>query len=195
MKKLPTIQQARLPGYRSLGVLALIALLLTVSYLGTLGEQPVSATLPVERVPLDGTVAPTLEDIQPEPTAAPTAAPVAARTDTSFEAYRKDLEASRQTAAGLLDEVILNTASSAETVQEALRQKAALAHATEVETAIETLLRARGFADALCTAREGSVSVVIRGTALTQQQAAQILDIAVAESGEPATNVRVYSAQ
>ena len=60
---------------------------------------------------------------------------------------------------------------------------------------METLLAARGFDQTLCTVRQGSVNIVVRAQSLTQQQAAQILDIAVSESGEPAANVRIVPAQ
>ena len=85
--------------------------------------------------------------------------------------------------------------ASAQTVEEALRQKTELARTREIETTVETLLAARGFDQTLCTVRQGSVNIVVRAQSLTQQQAAQILDIAVSESGEPAANVRIVPAQ
>jgi hypothetical protein len=42
--------------------------------------------------------------------------------------------------------------------------------------------------------REGSVNVVVKTNQLTQQQAAQILDIVMAESGEAAANVKIIPA-
>ena len=91
--------------------------------------------------------------------------------------------------------MIQSPGASAQTVEEALRQKTELARTREIETTVETLLAARGFDQTLCTVRQGSVNIVVRAQSLTQQQAAQILDIAVSESGEPAANVRIVPAQ
>ncbi|MDR0928842.1 MAG: SpoIIIAH-like family protein, partial [Oscillospiraceae bacterium] len=73
-------------------------------------------------------------------------------------------------------------------------QKEALAKSTQTEAAIEALLAARGLPEALCTVREGSVNVVVKTNQLPQQQAAQILDIVMAESGEAAANVKIIPA-
>lgn len=194
MKELPTIQKEKRFTFKSLGILGLIALLLTVSYLGSIGNKPVSANLPMERVPISGIKAIQEKD-GVSPTATSTVAPTIAKAMTTFEQYRYDLEAARQSAGTQLDDVILNTMANAETVQEALRQKTALAKAIEVEAAMEALIKARGYPDVLCTFREGSVNVVIKGVSLTQQQASQILDIAMAESGAPASNIRIIPAE
>ncbi len=194
MKELPTIQTRKSFNFRSLGVLGLIALLLTVSYLGSIGNKPVSATIPMEQVSLTATqTAQEREGVHPS--AMPSEAPAVITAVTPFDKYREDLEAARKAAGTQLDEVILNTAANAETVQEALRQKTALAKAMEVEASMEALIKARGYSDVLCTYREGSVNVVIKGASLTQQQASQILDIAMAESGAPASNIRIIPAE
>ncbi len=207
MKKLPTLRGKQWAGKQGLAVLGLVGLMLMVSYLGTLGAHPVSLTLPSERIPIEGAAIAEEATASPEPASAPEATPapdaaataVPAATATAavgtagFEGYRQRLAATRETSAALLDEVIGSASASADTVQEALRQKAELARAAEVETTIETLLSARGF-EALCTVRQGSVQIVVAGEQLTQQQAAQILDIAVSESGEAATNVKIIPA-
>ena len=95
----------------------------------------------------------------------------------------------------LLNEVIADASAGADTVQAAIRQKAELARTLETEATVETLLKARGFGEVLCTVRQGSVNVVVKTDGLTQQQAAQIMDIAMSESGEPAANVRIIPAQ
>lgn len=207
MPKKPTLGTKRWAKAQGITVAALIVLMLAVSYLGTMDAKTASVTLPSERIRLDGATA--------EPSAAPastappeggkaledvsetasTVQPASAQLPGTFESYRLSLAATRESAAKLLDEVIESSASSAETVAEAQRQKAELARAMEVETAIETLLEARGFEEVLCTVRNGSVNVVVRGAKLDQRQAAQILDIAVAESGEAAANVRIIPAE
>ncbi len=214
MKKLPTLngKQRKWPAWRSFGVVGLVVLLLAVSYLGTLDAKEASVTLPMERVPLDGIESVDGElETTPEPgataapgstavpgtSAAPTPSPVPAiaEAEAGFDAYKARLTATRAASAKLLDEVIMNASASAETVQTALQQKAELARSNEVEATIETILTARGYPDALVTVRQGSVQIVVKTTQLTQQQAAQILDIAVSETAEPAANIRIVPAK
>lgn len=199
MHKKPTLRTNQWMSWRSLAVVALVALMLAVSYFGTLGARTASVTLPMERVPLTATAAPGEAEHSagaPEATGAPApAAPEATAAGTSFDAYRETLAKSRETAGMLLNEVIADASAGADTVQAAIRQKAELARTLEAEAAIETLLKARGFGEVLCTVRQGSVNVVVKTGGLTQQQAAQIMDIAMSESGEPAANVRIIPAQ
>lgn len=210
MKKLPTLQKSRWINRRNFAVVALVALMLAVSYLGTMEAKTASVTLPMDRVPLEATggnanndpaagsaagAATPASTSAVSPTGTPTGAPVIATADGSFDEYRNSLTAARESSASLLDEVIGNASASAETVREALRQKAQLAWSSEVETVIETLLLAKGFEDVLCTVRDSTVNIVVRTAQLTQQQAAQILDIAVSEAGVSAANVRIIPAE
>lgn len=186
MKRLPILTKLKKIDGRVATLLVLVALLVAVSYLGH-RAQPVSASLPIERVPL--------ATDSPASGATAQATAAAAQAESDFETYRAELEQAREQAAALLDEVIQSPGASAQTVEEALRQKTELARTREIETTVETLLAARGFDQTLCTVRQGSVNIVVRAQSLTQQQAAQILDIAVSESGEPAANVRIVPAQ
>ncbi len=61
----------------------------------------------------------------------------------------------------------------------------------EKEVTIEGLLIAKGFTDAVVTLHEGSVNVVVDTAELTRQQAAQILDIVMRESGESSENIKI----
>ena len=199
MKKLPGLKKRM--GGQSLAVVALVALMLAVSYFGVSNARFASVSLPAQRVPAEGT--PVEGTAQPEMlpedarvsegelVPAPAVASALEQEASDFEAYRLSLTKARATAVVQLDEVIGNAAANADTVGEALRQKAELSRTMEIEITIETLLEARGFAKALCTVRQGSVNVVVQGEQLTQQQAAQILDIAMTQSGEPAANVRI----
>jgi len=168
-----------------ISVLALVALMLAVAYYGGgVGRLASTVFVPSVRVSLDDPGGPARpeENIEPEAPLPPS---------EGFGAYRETVWKSRETAAMLLDEVIANTAASADTVQEALRQKAELARAVELEAACEALLHARGFEDAICSVQRGGVNILVRGQALSQQQAAQILDIAISATGEPASRIRI----
>ena len=65
----------------------------------------------------------------------------------------------------------------------------------EKELTVESLLKAKGFADAAVTLHRGAVNVILSAESLTEEQVAQVLDIVMRETGEPAENVKVTTAQ
>ena len=188
-----------------ISVMVLVTLMVAGSYIATMNQsKDVSAVLPVERVPLGTADQPGAADGSAMPNATTgsaissaaegSASPETVKT-SGFFAYRNTLADTRSSAAVLLDEVIADAAASAETVQQALQRKAELADAMAMETEIETLLKARGFADALCTINPQSVNIVVLSEGLTQRQASQIMDIAVSVTGQPASNIRIIPSE
>lgn len=179
-----------------IGLVVLVGLMLVGSYLGSMWQtQRVSSTLPMERVPLDTQekqeVILNTDDALPSPTGDAQKAPVIYPAETGFAGYKETIARARNTSAALLDEVIESASASTETVRQALQQKTELASAMSMEAEMEALLHARGFDSVLCTVNQQSVNVVVKGADLTQQQASQILDIAMSVSGQPASNVRI----
>ena len=61
----------------------------------------------------------------------------------------------------------------------------------EKEFSIESQIRAKGFLDAAVTFRNDSVTVVIDGETLTEEEVARILDIIRNETGVSASAVRI----
>ena len=116
----------------------------------------------------------------------------AAGTDY-FESFRAERDAVRATEIEYLDEVIAVSYSDAETLADAQEQKLALVANMETEFTIESLLRAKGFADAAVTFHKGSVNVVVDSEELSDDKVAQILDIVKRETGESADNIKILS--
>ena len=61
----------------------------------------------------------------------------------------------------------------------------------EKELALETLIKGRGFDDAIVTIGDKGVSIVVGESELSQEQANQILSVVVAETTFKATDVKV----
>ena len=120
------------------------------------------------------------------------AAPAAAGLDF-YQAYREEREATRTLELQYLDEIIATASSDSETLEDALSQKLALVENMEKEFAIETQIRAKGFSDAAVTFHPGAVSVVVDCAELTGEEAAQILDIVMRETGERAENIKIVA--
>ena len=67
----------------------------------------------------------------------------------------------------------------------------ALAQNTETETAIENLLKAKGFSDAVCYINSGMANVVVKTDALDASNAALISEIVTEQSGIPHDKIKI----
>ena len=168
----------------------LLVLLVAAGWTANRQEQPVSGRIAVQRVTLEPqqTLSPSA---QPKETMKAEQTPAVEQPEKDFETYRIELEETRAASAQLLEEVLQDERAEDEIAQRALEQKMDLAKRQEMEKSVETLLRARGFEKSLCIASGDSVSILVFAQTLSQNQAAQILDIAITETGAQAGNVRI----
>ncbi len=111
-----------------------------------------------------------------------------------FEAFRADRESTRAKEIEYLD-TIIEQGADVDTLKEAQQQKLVIVDGMEKEMTIESLLKAKGFADAAVTIHSGSVNVILSAESLSDEQVAQVLDIILRETGESAENVKVSTAQ
>lgn len=112
-----------------------------------------------------------------------------------YDSFKSDRDAVRSEEIAYLDEVIAVSATDAETLADAQQQKLALIDNMEKELIIESLITAKGFANAAVLFHSGSVNVVVDAETLSAEQVAQILDIVQRETGESAANIRVLPNQ
>ena len=61
----------------------------------------------------------------------------------------------------------------------------------EQEVTVEGVLRARGYEDPLVTVHQDSVNVLVRQQALTQSDAARILELTARETGQTGGNIKI----
>ena len=86
----------------------------------------------------------------------------------------------------------MNSEESSEKAKtKAKEQKMLLVERMEKELALETLIKGRGFDDAIVTIGDKGVSIVVGESELSQEQANQILSVVVAETTFKATDVKV----
>jgi stage III sporulation protein AH len=117
----------------------------------------------------------------------------ASGTQNFFAAFRADRDTTREKEIDYLDAIIEQGADQ-ETLSDAQQQKLDIVTNMEKELTVESLLKAKGFADAAVTLHAGSVNVILSAESLTDEQVAQVLDIVMRETGEPAENVKVTTA-
>jgi stage III sporulation protein AH len=108
-----------------------------------------------------------------------------------FAQFRTDKEETRNKEIEYLDSIINSGEADQEVLNEAMSQKVALTSFMEQETNIEGLLKSAGYSDAVVTISENSVNVVVAETALSDDQAIQILEIARDETGQSAQNIKI----
>lgn len=122
-----------------------------------------------------------------------TADPVDANvvTETFFAAYRSDREATRESEFLYLDAIISSETSSAEAKAAAEEQKLDLVERMEKELQLETLVKSKGFEDAIVTVSDSGVNVVVGAAEVTDAQAAQIYDIVQSETTFKAADVKI----
>jgi stage III sporulation protein AH len=66
-----------------------------------------------------------------------------------------------------------------------------IAKSTEIETKIEGLIKAKGFSDCMVYISDESVNVVVASKGLSQEQAAQINEIVIAETKRDASAIKI----
>lgn len=116
-------------------------------------------------------------------------------TGTSISEYftnsRLTRSQSKDEAIELLQTVVSNESSSAESVEKASAEIASIAAQTELEGTVENLIKAKGFNDCVVFISSDLVNVVVQTDGLTQEQAAQINEIVVSQTGISAANIKI----
>lgn len=112
-------------------------------------------------------------------------------TQTFFAAAKSDRDSTRESEFLYLDAIMQSESSTESAKKSAQEQKLTLVNRMEKELALETLIKARGFEDAIVTIGDKGVSIVVNSTELTSEQANQILSDVLAETTFKASEVKV----
>ena len=114
---------------------------------------------------------------------------------TSVEQYftgsRLTRKQSKDEALELLQAVVDNESSSADSVAKANAEIVAIAEDTALEGTIENLIKAKGFEDCVVFISSDVVNVVVKTAGLTPEQAAQINEIAATQTGMPTSKIKI----
>ena len=86
-----------------------------------------------------------------------------------------------------------NAKASQETQEKALAKAAAIAAAVEQESKIESLVKAKGFADCVAYIEDDKCNIVVRSDNLKDTEALQITEIVIAQSDITADNVKIVT--
>ncbi|HJB31106.1 SpoIIIAH-like family protein [uncultured Oscillibacter sp.] len=116
--------------------------------------------------------------------------------DDYFASARLTRQQARDNAISLLQEAADQPGADAAVANEASEGIQVLAGYTMKEAQIENLVTAKGYADCVAFMGEDSISVVVdTGTGdLTAEDVAKITDIAMTETGYPASGIKIMAA-
>ena len=108
-----------------------------------------------------------------------------------FSQARIDREAGRSRSIETFNAVLQNENADSTAKASAQQGVLELAENTETETAIENLLRARGFEDAVCYINNGMANVVVKTQMLDSTGVAQISEIVTQQSGIAQEKIKI----
>lgn len=133
-----------------------------------------------QTAPVSNETLPVAETVEKEPE-------VAAVDETDYFAMaRYERDCARSEAVEIL------SVSAGENADDSLAKKIEKhAKSAENETAIENMVKAKGYADCVAFVEDSSVRVVVKAEDLNEAGVAQIMDIAVECTGEKPTSIKV----
>ena len=108
-----------------------------------------------------------------------------------FSKARLDREAGRSRSIETFNSIISNADADEAAKASAQQGVLELAQNTETETAIENLLRAKGFDDAVCYINNGMANVVVKTEVLDSASAAKISEIVTEQSGISQDKIKI----
>ena len=111
--------------------------------------------------------------------------------DEFFSAARMQREASRASSLEILDAIAASADVDAEAKTSAAAEAAAIAKRIEAEANVESLIKAKGFAECVVMIGDDGVKVMVQSAGLLPAEAAQIAEIVTSETGEELSNVRI----
>lgn len=110
-----------------------------------------------------------------------------------FVKLRNDRNKAREDALDIIEETLQRTDLTEEEKKNAVDKVAALAAAAEQESAIETVLKAKGFSSVVAVIGEKDVNIIIEGTSDTKK-IAQIQDTVMSKTEFTAADIKIISA-
>lgn len=111
--------------------------------------------------------------------------------DEFFSAARMQRETSRASSLEILDAIAASADVDAEAKADAAAEASTIARRIEAEANIESLIKAKGFAECVVMIGDDGVKVMVQSAGLLPAEAAQIAEIVTSETGEELANVRI----
>ena len=122
----------------------------------------------------------------------PSTVQTAAESDY-FDLAKADRKKSREEALALLEDTLKNVESTSEAKVKATEKMAVIAERMEKESAIETLVKAKGFEKAVVVIGDNDVSVIVLAEELLPAQILQIQDAVTSQTKISLENIKIVN--
>lgn len=116
---------------------------------------------------------------------------VAKDVDAYFTECRLNKQQTRDEALELLKSVAQSEESASETKEKANNDMVTMAKSTDIESTVESLIKAKGFSDCMVYIGDEAVNVVVATNGLDEAQAAQINELVISETGRDASCIKI----
>lgn len=110
-----------------------------------------------------------------------------------FQRLRSDRLNAREDAIAVINETLESTDLSDANKKAAVDRAAELASRTEKEAAIETLLRAKGFAAGIAVIGDEDINIIIHSDELLTSQTVQIQDAVLSQTDFPLSKIKIIA--
>lgn len=108
-----------------------------------------------------------------------------------FEEARLSRQTSRDKALSTIEDLLNNADITSDDKTQAIADATSIAADIEVESRIENLVKAKGFADCIAYINEDQCNLIVKTEGLLSNEAAQIKDIILKESDVPVQNISI----
>lgn len=112
-----------------------------------------------------------------------------------FVNARKEREEGRKKSIETFNALIMNQSADALSKETAQGEMIKIAEYTEVESAIENLVKASGYKDCVCYISDGNASLVVKGDALSETDILKITQIVTEQSGIESEKIKIIGVQ
>jgi len=113
--------------------------------------------------------------------------------DAFFMEYRLNRDRRRAQEIELLQSMLNSADVASEVRQEVQYKLLEITNAINQELALETLIMAKGYADAVAVVQPEHVTVVVRDADFTEEDAARIADLVTRTTGTPLAKITVFA--
>ncbi len=118
---------------------------------------------------------------------------VAVAANAYFESARESRDRARQESVDVLKETVESVKTDDAAKKAAVEQLAAITARSEHESAIESLIKAKGFSDSIAVIGDESVNVVVEADKLLDSEVQQIKDIVIGETGVSLEKIKILN--
>lgn len=108
-----------------------------------------------------------------------------------FSNYRTDRTETRNQEILYLDAIISSNNTSAEAKKNAEQKRQELVGLMETELALEGLIKAKGFNDAVVSSSTSAINVIVKSAELSSDEVAQIVDIIETQTNYTIDNIKI----